>query len=224
MRIGSLFSGAGGLDMAVEAAFGGTTVWHAEIDTAASKVLAHHWPGVPNLGSVTEIDWANLKGHIMAWPRCDEKAQAMYDLYCQGMSLAQVAERHDCTRQSVYGLFQTRGLEMRSRPAARPTVVYRGIKYSLRNNGYYGATSGDRQLLHRVMWEAEIGSIPDGYDIHHLDHDKTNNVIENFECLPKDEHARKYNIGCNGARHRCGIGAVMPEEANTVDILTGGFP
>ena len=61
MRIGSLFSGAGGLDMAVEAVFGGRTVWHSEIDKAASKVLAYRWPDVPNLGSITEIDWASVE-------------------------------------------------------------------------------------------------------------------------------------------------------------------
>ena len=60
MRIGSLFSGAGGLDMAVEAAFGGRTVWHCEVDPAASKVLAARWPGVPNLGDITAIDWNEL--------------------------------------------------------------------------------------------------------------------------------------------------------------------
>jgi DNA (cytosine-5)-methyltransferase 1 len=60
MRIGSLFSGAGGLDMAVEAVFGGTTVWHAEIDKAASKVLAYRWPGVVNLGDVSEINWDSV--------------------------------------------------------------------------------------------------------------------------------------------------------------------
>jgi DNA (cytosine-5)-methyltransferase 1 len=47
--------------MAVEEVFGGTTVWHAEIDKAASKVLAYRWPEVPNLGSVTEIDWAAVE-------------------------------------------------------------------------------------------------------------------------------------------------------------------
>jgi len=56
-RIGSLFSGAGGLDMAVESVFGGQTVWHSEIDSAASKVLAHHWPETPNIGDITCIDW-----------------------------------------------------------------------------------------------------------------------------------------------------------------------
>jgi DNA (cytosine-5)-methyltransferase 1 len=47
--------------MAVEAVFGGTTVWHAEIDKAASKVLAYRWPEVPNLGDITQVDWANWK-------------------------------------------------------------------------------------------------------------------------------------------------------------------
>ena len=47
--------------MAVEAVFGGHTVWHSEIDKAASKVLAYRWPGVPNLGSITEIDWAAVE-------------------------------------------------------------------------------------------------------------------------------------------------------------------
>src|SRR5271165_5801539 len=57
MRIGSLFSGAGGLDLAVEAVFGAETVWHCELDKAASKVLAARWPGVPNLSDITAVDW-----------------------------------------------------------------------------------------------------------------------------------------------------------------------
>jgi DNA (cytosine-5)-methyltransferase 1 len=46
--------------MAVESVFGGHTVWHSEIDPAASKVLAHRWPGVPNLGDITKVDWADV--------------------------------------------------------------------------------------------------------------------------------------------------------------------
>lgn len=57
MRIGSLFSGAGGLDTAVQAVFGGEVSWHCELDPAASKVLAHRWPGVPNYEDITNTDW-----------------------------------------------------------------------------------------------------------------------------------------------------------------------
>lgn len=41
-RIGSLFSGYGGLDMGVRAAIGGQVVWHCEYDKAPSAILAHH--------------------------------------------------------------------------------------------------------------------------------------------------------------------------------------
>lgn len=56
VRVGSLFSGYGGLDMAV----GGNVVWYSEIEPAACKVLAAHHPNVRNLGDVTKIDWASV--------------------------------------------------------------------------------------------------------------------------------------------------------------------
>lgn len=61
MRIGSLFSGYGGLDMAVEEALGATTAWFVEYDKAPSKILAHHWPDVPNYGDVTAVDWSQVE-------------------------------------------------------------------------------------------------------------------------------------------------------------------
>lgn len=60
-RIGSLFSGAGGLDLAVEQVFGGTTAWHCENDPAASKVLTSHWPNTPNHTDVTTADWSTVE-------------------------------------------------------------------------------------------------------------------------------------------------------------------
>lgn len=58
--IGSLCSGYGGLDLGVQAAFGGTLAWHAEVDPNASRILARHWPGVPNLGDITTVDWTTV--------------------------------------------------------------------------------------------------------------------------------------------------------------------
>ena len=57
MRVGSLFTGYGGLDMAV----GGDLAWYAEIEKAACQVLAVHHPGVPNLGDITAINWADVE-------------------------------------------------------------------------------------------------------------------------------------------------------------------
>lgn len=58
MRLGSLFTGYGGLDLGVHAALEDVeTVWVADIEPGPRKILAHRFPGVPNLGDVTQVDW-----------------------------------------------------------------------------------------------------------------------------------------------------------------------
>jgi DNA (cytosine-5)-methyltransferase 1 len=57
VRSGGLFAGYGGLDMAISEVFGAEPAWFSEIEDAPSKILAHHWPDVPNLGDITKIDW-----------------------------------------------------------------------------------------------------------------------------------------------------------------------
>ncbi|MGW3400286.1 DNA cytosine methyltransferase [Streptomyces zhihengii] len=57
----SLCSGYGGLEMAVQSVYGGHTVWHADPDAGASKILAHRWPTVPNLGDITTLDWHEVR-------------------------------------------------------------------------------------------------------------------------------------------------------------------
>lgn len=62
MRIGSLFSGAGALDLAALALFPGSSMaWHCEIEPSPAKVLAHHWPDVPNLSDVTRVRWDEIE-------------------------------------------------------------------------------------------------------------------------------------------------------------------
>ena len=63
---------------------------------------------------------------------------------------------------------------------------FNGVKFSRNQNGYY---ANKNLLLHRVVYEYHKGSIPEGYEIHHIDLDKTNNDISNLQCLSKEEHA-----------------------------------
>lgn len=56
---GSMFTGYGGLDMAVQAVFPKAhPAWFVECDQAPASILKPHWPEVPNYGDVTEIDWS----------------------------------------------------------------------------------------------------------------------------------------------------------------------
>lgn len=59
-RVGSLFSGYGGLDAAVEHVFGGETIWFSEVNEPVARVFSHHWPDAPNLGDITAINWADV--------------------------------------------------------------------------------------------------------------------------------------------------------------------
>ena len=61
LRIGSLFSGYGGLDLAVQSVYDAEHAWFCEFDPAPSRILAHHWPDVPNLHDVTAVDWATVE-------------------------------------------------------------------------------------------------------------------------------------------------------------------
>jgi DNA (cytosine-5)-methyltransferase 1 len=60
-KVLDLFSGIGGFALAFEAA-GFQTVAFAEIEPYPCKVLAQHWPEVPNLGDVRGIDGRDFAG------------------------------------------------------------------------------------------------------------------------------------------------------------------
>jgi DNA (cytosine-5)-methyltransferase 1 len=60
VKIGSLCSGYGGLDMAVEAYYNAETVWMCDIDKYSSIVIKERW-GLPNLGDLKTVDWAAVE-------------------------------------------------------------------------------------------------------------------------------------------------------------------
>ena len=60
-KIGALFAGYGGLDMAVEQITGGEVAWFCEWEDAPAAILAHHWPNVPNYRDVSKVDWTQVE-------------------------------------------------------------------------------------------------------------------------------------------------------------------
>lgn len=66
LRIGSLFTGTGALDLAVMDVYDAEVVWHSQYEPPdkngkedtnqyAARILARHWPTVSNLGDITRV-------------------------------------------------------------------------------------------------------------------------------------------------------------------------
>lgn len=70
-------------------------------------------------------------------------------------------------------------------------------------NGYYRITSGKEgnngKFLHRLIWEDYYGKpFPDGYDIHHINMVKTDNRIQNLQCVEHSLHVRFHKQNTTG--------------------------
>ena len=63
-----------------------------------------------------------------------------------------------------------------------------------KGNGYYGCTLIDDNgvikewLLHRLIWVAVNGDIPEGMQVNHIDENKHNNSISNLNLLTNKEN------------------------------------
>lgn len=106
LKIGSLFSGYGGLDLGVMSVLGGRVVWHCEWDDAPSTVLDKHWPGVPNFRDVSKVDFTKV-----------EKVDILTGGFpCQDVSLAgRRAGMEEGTRSGLWSEFARAIKEIRPR-------------------------------------------------------------------------------------------------------------
>ena len=124
--------------------------------------------------------------------KLSNKYENAYKMYLSGLSLEQVANEMNVTRQCVFKAFKKRGYALRG-TNFRPFQIYDGKKFTLRDNGYYALTTNKRTQMHRYVYEKEIGKIPNNFDIHHRNGKKYDNRIENLECLSKSDHTKLYS-------------------------------
>lgn len=121
----------------------------------------------------------------------NSKVTEMYIQYKKGYSLSEVGQMFGITRQSVYECFRRREFKLRKLKKL-PFLTFNGVKFTLRNHGYYARTDEDRELMHRYVWIFYNGFIPKGFDVHHVDGDRSNNSIDNLNLIEHTEHAKKY--------------------------------
>ena len=60
LTVGEVCAGYGGLGMGLAMLTPTRLAWVADIEPGPTRVLAHHWPHVPNHGDITRVDWESV--------------------------------------------------------------------------------------------------------------------------------------------------------------------
>lgn len=69
-------------------------------------------------------------------------------------------------------------------------IEYHGVRFCRDDKTGYYLNSTIRKRLHRYIWEQEVGAIPKGCHIHHIDGDKSHNTLDNLAIITASGHAR----------------------------------
>lgn len=76
-----------------------------------------------------------------------------------------------------------------TKPKSQSDYNGRGIWYE--SKGYACVDIDGRTCkVHILVWESANGKKPDGYEIHHIDGNKTNFDLRNLELLSRSDHQR----------------------------------
>lgn len=117
----------------------------------------------------------------------------MSKLYNEGYSFEQIGMMIGLSRQATWERLKRFGVDGRAKKVL-PFIMYDGIKWTIaKSHGYYRNTNRNTRgelLLHRYKYEREVGKIPNDWDVHHIDHNKTNNDIGNLKAMPKADHTK----------------------------------
>lgn len=75
----------------------------------------------------------------------------------------------------------------------RPITLSKKKTGYLYANIYWGKTKAHRSSLrvHRIVYQTFVGPIPDGWVIDHINGDKSDNRLENLQCITQQDNVNK---------------------------------
>lgn len=77
------------------------------------------------------------------------------------------------------------------RPSKSPIFMFNGVRFYKKPSGYYKSDyKHGGQYLHRAVWQETHGPIAGGMHVHHKNADKSDNRLENLECLSASDHQK----------------------------------
>lgn len=99
----------------------------------------------------------------------------------------------DCSKviksfKSCFSYYPKKRPKPKKQPKIKKAVVIEKIKTIRKRkvHGEYVVIGG--QYEHRVIYNNKVGEIPNGWHIHHIDENKSNNDISNLIALPHQVH------------------------------------
>ena len=229
MKVLDLFSGIGGFSLGLERA-GMETVMFCEKDKFCQKVLRKHWPDVPVWDDVKTLKKAHIDDAFnRKYPgkRCqdmgklkklsDENVEEAKNLYQQGFSFQEVGEFFGVSRQAIWELLKSRGVEPRpQKREGKDNHFYRGGSFADPKVHNITEKAIGRGILKPGPCEVcgEKGKMADGRNMVQAHHDDYNKPLEVRWLCQKHHHEwhKKYR-----AIKR------SPEPAQ-IDVVCGGFP
>jgi DNA (cytosine-5)-methyltransferase 1 len=137
MPILSLCSGYEGIGLAVEPLTGERVAYVADVDEAASIILAHRFPHATNIGDITDFDWTELLGQV-------DIITAGFP--CQDISNAGKREGIDGGRSGIY-----RNVVEAIR-VLRPRLVFLENVSAIRSRGLVQVVADLAEIGYDVRW------------------------------------------------------------------------
>ncbi|MGB3329170.1 MAG: DNA cytosine methyltransferase [Thermomicrobiales bacterium] len=227
------FAGIGGFSLAASWTGAIEPAGFVEIDPWCRRVLAKHWPGVPQHDDIKTVTPEVLtqmafSGHSQEdWEAFDMAAhrkeyQGAVELYEAGASIGDCADYYGISRQAMWKILQRRGVEFRPQ-----------LRFGEENHFWRGGmTSEDyaHNYVEKAILRGEITPTPcevcgddpvatDGRRLVHAHHDDYNYPMRvRFLCQLCHHEWHKHNRAI--ARGKEGCQAVL---AGTIDLVTGGY-
>ena len=153
MRIGSLFSGIGGLELGLERAGVGHTVWQVESNLFCREVLAKHWPEAERFEDVRKTTGLhNICCDLDEDCGCDPRPLEPVDIICGGfpcqdISLAGKGRGLEGKRSGLWWEFDRIIRELRPR-----YVVVENVP-ALRSRGLAGVLGSLAEIGYDAQWD-----------------------------------------------------------------------
>lgn len=99
-----------------------------------------------------------------------------------------------CTKNHNFRTFRGDKIEAQALTVGQSVRAFSVSKHRdghLRAHGWV-ANKTAHQWVHRMVWETANGEIPEGYVIHHIDNNPSNNELENLELLSAYDHQSEH--------------------------------